>query len=71
VDFLIETVSPEEWDKPGLKRIIRKDEYFRNKFLCKKRLLRKLMDDEEILLKITPRLFLRSSSERPSMICKR
>lgn len=57
LEFLIETVSPEVWDKPGLKQIIRTDEDFRNKFLGEEKLFRKLMDDDDALLKITPRLF--------------
>ncbi len=57
LDFLIEAVSPEVSDKPGLKRIIREDEDFRNTFLSEEKLFRKLTDDEEILLKITPRLY--------------
>jgi hypothetical protein len=57
LDFLIQAVSPEVSDKSGLKRIIREDEDFRNRFLSEKKLFRKLMNDEEILLKITPRLY--------------
>jgi hypothetical protein len=57
LDFLIQAVSPEVSDKSGLKRIIREDEDFRNKFLKEEKVFRRLMDDEEILLKITPRLF--------------
>jgi hypothetical protein len=33
LDFLIQVVSPEVSDKSGLKRIIREDEDFRNRFL--------------------------------------
>lgn len=57
LDFLIQIVSPEVSDKSGLKRIIREDEDFRNRFLTEERVFQRLLDDEEILLKITPRLF--------------
>lgn len=57
LDFLIDAVSPDVSDKPALKRIISEDEDFRNTFLSEEKVLRRLMDDDEILLKITPRLF--------------
>jgi hypothetical protein len=57
LDFLIQVVSPTVSDKSGLKRIIRVDEDFRNKFLNEEKVFQRLMDDEEILLKISSRLF--------------
>jgi hypothetical protein len=57
LDFLIRVVSPEVSDKSGLKRIIREDEDIRNRFFTEEKVFRRVLDDEEILLKITPRLF--------------
>ncbi len=57
LDFLIQVVSPEVSDKSGLKRIIREDNEFRNRFFKEEKVFRMLMGDEEILLKISPRLF--------------
>ncbi len=57
LDFVIETVSPEVRDKTGLKRIIQEDEDFRKSYIGDEKVFRRLMDDEEILLKISPALF--------------
>jgi hypothetical protein len=57
LDFLIETVSPGVIDKPRMKRNIREDEGFRNTFIDDGKVVRRLMDDEEIFLKISPALF--------------
>ena len=57
VDFLTETVSPEVSDQYRLKGVIRKDEDFRNKFIGDERVFRRVMDDDEIFLKISPSLF--------------
>ena len=57
LDFLIETVHPEVIDKLKLKQIIREDEAFRNTFIADEKVFRRLMDDEEIFLKISPTLF--------------
>ena len=65
LDFLVETVSPEITDKLRLKRIIREDEDFRSTFIRDEKIFNRVMDDEEILLKISPTLlfeiFLRKS----------
>ena len=55
--FVIEVVSPETSDKANLKRIIREDEDFRNSFISDEKVIRKLMEDDAILLKISPVLF--------------
>jgi hypothetical protein len=60
LDFLIETVSPDVTDKPRLKLIIQEDEDFRNSFISDEKVFRKVMDDEEIFLKISLSLFLKS-----------
>lgn len=57
LDFLVDTACPNVTDKPRLKQIIREDEDFRNTFIGDGKVFRKLMDDEEILLKISPTLF--------------
>jgi hypothetical protein len=57
IEFLIETVSSEVTDKWRLKQIIREDEDFRNRFISEETVFRRVMDDEEILLKISPTLF--------------
>ena len=57
LDFLIETVSPDVTDKTRLKLIIDEDEDFRNTFVSDEKVFRRVMDDEEIFLKISPSLF--------------
>ena len=57
LDFLVEAASPEVRDKPRLKQIITEDEDFRNTFIGDEKVFRKLMDDEEVFLKISPTLF--------------
>jgi len=57
LDFLVEAVAPEVRDKLRLKQIIREDEDFRNTFICDEKVLRRLMDDDELFLKISPTLF--------------
>jgi hypothetical protein len=57
LDFLVETAHPEATDKLKLKQIIREDEGFRNTFIAEEKVFKRLMDDEEIFLKISPTLF--------------
>jgi hypothetical protein len=57
LDFLVEAAHPEIIDKLKLRQILREDEGFRNKFITDEKVFRKLMDDEEIFLKISPTLF--------------
>lgn len=57
LDFLVDSVSPEVADKSRLRQIIREDEDFRNSFIADEGVFSKLMDDEEIFLKISPTLF--------------
>jgi hypothetical protein len=57
LDFLVETVSPEVTDKLRLKMVIREDGDFRNRFVGDDRVFRKVMNDDEIFLKISPALF--------------
>ena len=55
--FLVETTAPEVTDRRRLKQIIREDEDFRNTFTGDQRVFRRVMDDDEIFLKISPALF--------------
>ncbi len=57
LEFLVESASPEVTDKTRLKRIIDEDEDFRNTFISDERVFRRVMDDKEIFLKISPALF--------------
>jgi hypothetical protein len=57
IDFLIEAVHPEVIDKLKLKKIIREDEGLRTAFISDDKVFGRLMNDDEIFLKISPRLF--------------
>lgn len=57
LSFLVETVSPEVTDKHRLKQILQQDTDFRSTFVGSERVFKRIMDDEEIFLKISPRLF--------------
>jgi hypothetical protein len=57
LDFLIESASPHVTDTPRLKQVLRDDEDFRNSFVADERVFLRVMDDEEILLKISSPLF--------------
>ncbi|RLB44055.1 MAG: hypothetical protein DRH12_01165 [Deltaproteobacteria bacterium] len=57
LEFLVESASPEVSDKTRLKQIISEDEDFRNTFISDEKVFRRVMDDREIFLKISPALF--------------
>jgi hypothetical protein len=57
LDFLVETTSPGVIDKYKLKQIIREDEKLRNTFIDDEKVCRKLMNEEEVFLRISPALF--------------
>jgi hypothetical protein len=57
LDFLVETASPDVRDKHRLKQIIREDDDFRSTFVGDEKVFRRVMDDDEIFLKISPTLF--------------
>jgi len=57
LDFLVETASPEVRDKERLKQILRHDEDFRGKYVADDKVFGRMMDDDEIFLKISPTLF--------------
>ena len=55
--FLVESVSPEARDKGRLKQIIREDRDIRNSYVGDEKVFRRLRDEEESFLKISPFLF--------------
>lgn len=55
--FLVDTVSPEVRDRSRLKQIIRQDRDFRNRYIGDEKVFTRLMDDDELFLKISPTLF--------------
>jgi hypothetical protein len=57
LDFLVETAHPGVMDKPRLKQIISEDEEFRNRILADEKVLKRVADDDEIFVKISPLLF--------------
>jgi hypothetical protein len=57
LNFLVEAAHPEATDKLKLKQIIREDAGFRNTFIADEKVFRKLMNDKEVFLKISPALF--------------
>lgn len=57
LDFLVDTVSPEVRDKSRLKQIIRQDRDFRNRYIGDEKAFTRLMDDDELFLKISATLF--------------
>ncbi len=57
LDFLVETASPEVADKNRLKKIIGSDEDFRSSFLTDEKVFKRVMDDDDIFLRISPALF--------------
>ena len=57
LDFLVETVSPGVIDKPKLKQIVKEDEGFRNTFIDDEKVFRRLVNEKEAFLKISPALF--------------
>lgn len=57
LDFLVETASPEVADKGRLKQIISDDEDFRSSFLTDEKVFKRVMDDDESFLRISPALF--------------
>jgi hypothetical protein len=57
LDFLLETISPQVADKERLKQIVREDQEFRSRYVTDEKVFRRILNDEEILLKISPALF--------------
>ena len=57
LNFLVETVSPQVSDRANLKRIIREDEDLKSSYLADEKVFRRLMDEEDVLLKISAAMF--------------
>ncbi len=57
LDFLVETAVPEIRDKSRMKAILRQDEDFRRSFIVEEKVFHRVMNDEEVFLKISPGLF--------------
>jgi len=57
LDFLVETAAPEVTDKIRLKQIIREDEGFRSTFVADEKVFNRVINDDELFLKISPILF--------------
>ncbi len=55
--FLVNTASPEVRDKARLRQIIRDDVDFRNKYVSDEKVIRAVIEDEEALVKISPKLY--------------
>jgi hypothetical protein len=57
LDFIVEQVAPEFKDKAKLKQLIREDEHFRKAIIGDEKVFRRVMADEEIILRISPPLY--------------
>jgi len=57
LNFLIESLSPEVEDRGHLRQILRDDEDFRNAFVQDERIVKRIIEDQAVLVKISPRLF--------------
>lgn len=57
LDFLVSVVAPDVKDKAKLRQLIQQDEDFRDSFIGDKKTFRQVVADEELFLKISPRLY--------------
>ncbi len=57
LDFLVDTVSSEAGDRNEMRKVLEEDEDFRKSYVGDEKVFRRAMNDEEILLKISPALF--------------
>ena len=57
LDFIVEEAAPEFRDKAKLKQLIREDEDFRKGLIGDEKLFKRVMADEEIILRISPLLY--------------
>lgn len=57
LDFLVAAAAPEVRDRTRLRRLIEADDDFRQAFIGDEKAFRKVMADEEVFLKISPRLY--------------
>ncbi|MCX7912692.1 MAG: hypothetical protein N2506_07035 [Dehalococcoidales bacterium] len=57
LDFIVRAAAPESADRERLKRLIQTDDDFRKAVIGDERVFRRVMDDEEVFLKISPALY--------------
>ena len=57
LDFLVNTVTPKVHDKRRLKEILSTDKDYRNSFIGDDQVFKRVMEDSEIFLKISPPLY--------------
>jgi hypothetical protein len=57
LDFLVAAAAPEVGDKIRLRRLVETDDDFRQAFVGAEKNFCKFMADEEVFLKISPRLY--------------
>jgi len=57
LDFLVAAAAPEVRDRTRLRRLVETDDDFRQAFVGDEKTFRKVMADEEVFLKISPRLY--------------
>ena len=57
LDFLLERTATDVSDRVGLKKVLETDPDVRNAFLTKEELLRALMSDDEVLVRLSPAFF--------------
>jgi hypothetical protein len=57
LDFLVESAFPEIRDRSRMKAILREDKDFRRSFILEEKVFDRVMNDEEVFLKISPGLF--------------
>jgi hypothetical protein len=57
LDFLVSVVAPDVKDKAKLRQLIQQDEDFRDSFIGDEKTFRQILADEELFLKISPRLY--------------
>jgi len=57
LDFLVEVAAPDTRNKSQLKKVIREDDEFCRSFIADDNVFRRIMDDDEIVVKISPVLF--------------
>jgi hypothetical protein len=57
LDFVVGEVAPTASNKESLKRLLREDEGFRKALVGDEKVFQRVMNDEEILLKVSPSLY--------------
>ena len=57
LEFVVETLAPEVTEQAKLKALVQEDESFRRGMVGDERLFKRVMDDEEALVRISPALY--------------